>query len=128
LSKAYDLTDAIEERFFKAYFTEGALMSDPDILLRLAVEIGLPADKVKAVLASDDYTDAVQQDGRCARNLGATGVPFFLFNENSAVNGAQSPELLLQTLHNACNQLNVSQKSRGSSADGISCSPEGECD
>ena len=38
LAKKYNLTDEVEERFFKAYFTDGELISDHQTLIRLATE------------------------------------------------------------------------------------------
>lgn len=50
LAKKYKLDDAVEERFFKAYFTDGALMSDHEALTKLAVEIGLNKEEVEQII------------------------------------------------------------------------------
>jgi predicted DsbA family dithiol-disulfide isomerase len=98
LAKNYKLDDAIAERFFKAYFTEGALMSDHETLVRLAEEIGLHKDEVWSVLKSNLYADEVRKDGEEAQRIGATGVPFFVVNRKYAVSGAQNSDVFLQTL------------------------------
>ena len=45
------LQDAMKERLLHAYFTEGQLISDHETLVRLAVEVGLDEDEVRATLA-----------------------------------------------------------------------------
>src|SRR5262249_45255916 len=67
--------DAVKERFLRAYMTEGALMSDHETLVRLAVDAGLDADEVEGVLASDRFAREVRADERDAAELGIGGVP-----------------------------------------------------
>ena len=49
LAKTRGLGDAMEERLFKAYFSEGGNIADHDTLARLAVDTGLPALDADAV-------------------------------------------------------------------------------
>ena len=51
------LQDAMKERLLHAYFTEGQLISDHETLVRLAVEVGLDEDEVRATLAGDRFAD-----------------------------------------------------------------------
>ena len=48
LAAEHGLQDAMKERLMLAYFTEGQLVSDQDTLVRLAVEVGLDDDEVRA--------------------------------------------------------------------------------
>lgn len=98
LSKKHNLADKTEERLFQAYFTEGALISDPETLLRLASEAGLDPLEVRKVLESDLYADEVRADCNEADHLGATGVPFFVFNRRYAIAGAQPTEYFSRVL------------------------------
>ena len=47
LAEAHGLQDATKERLMRAYFTEGELVSDPETLVRLAVEVGIPEDDAR---------------------------------------------------------------------------------
>jgi protein disulfide-isomerase len=109
LAKKYNLTDELEERFFKAYFTEGELMSDHDTLIRLATEAGLPKEEVVQVLETDQYAQEVIKDGAEARRLGASGVPFFVMDRKYAVSGAQEPSVFKATLEKALEGWNYNQ-------------------
>ena len=51
--RPHGVQDAMKERLMRAYFTEGEPIGDPDTLARLALEVGLPEDDVRDVLAGD---------------------------------------------------------------------------
>ena len=90
----------LADRLFAGYFIEGHDLSDTEQLAALAVEAGLPAARVKAVIASDEYGDevrALEAEGRAA---GISGVPYFQIGE-IAVYGAQPVEVLLDALKQA---------------------------
>lgn len=84
-----------------AYFTEGVSIGDVDELQRLGEEIGLPADDVRRVLAGDEFTQDVRADEAAARQIGITGVPFFVLDERLAVSGAQPVETFERALTQA---------------------------
>lgn len=98
MAKTYNLDDAMEERLFKAYFTNGENIDDIDTLVNIGKEVGLPADAVEKMLQSQDFTDNVLMDDSYARELGIRAVPYFLFNEKLSVTGAQSPDIFLRAL------------------------------
>jgi predicted DsbA family dithiol-disulfide isomerase len=89
---------AVEERFQRAYFTEEALLSDPSTLLRLSRDAGLAESDVRRVLAGQAFTLQVRRDEERARELGATGVPFYLVDGTRPILGAQPVAVLVQAL------------------------------
>jgi predicted DsbA family dithiol-disulfide isomerase len=93
--------DALKERLLAAYFVEGAAIGEPDVLARLAVEIGLDEPAVRAVLEGDRYADDVRHDEEEARRLGITGVPFFVLDRAYGVSGAQPSEVIVAALQQA---------------------------
>jgi predicted DsbA family dithiol-disulfide isomerase len=103
LAKKRDLGGEMEERLFKAYFTDGELISDQNTLIKLAGEVGLDKDEVANMLEGENYIDAVERDIEEAARLGARGVPFFVMNGKYGVSGAQDPSVFLQTLDAAYN-------------------------
>jgi len=105
LAKKYNLTDELEERFFKAYFTDGELMSDRSTLIRLATEAGLPKEEVAQVLETNQYGTEVLKDAAEARNIGVRGVPFFVMDRKYVVSGAQDPGVFKATLQKALDEF-----------------------
>jgi protein disulfide-isomerase len=99
LAKTKGLGDAIEETFFKAYFTEGRDLNDKDTLMELCVGIGLNALDVKEVLEDkNQFANAVRSDISEAQQIGVRGVPFFVFDRKYAISGAQPIEHFEQTI------------------------------
>src|SRR5450755_1761150 len=99
LAKEKGLGNAAEEKLFHAYFTEGRDFGDHDTLISIGKEIGLSAEDIKSVLASEEYAEKVEQDIQEATEIGVQGVPFFVFDRKYAVSGAQPPEYFLQALN-----------------------------
>lgn len=79
-------------RLFKAYFTDGMLISDHEVLANLAEEVGLDRAEALAALVDGRFADEVDADIDQARQLGIRGVPFFVFDGRFAVSGAQPVE------------------------------------
>ena len=95
----------LAERFFRGFFTDGEAIGSRAVLERLAVGAGMPASAVAAVLSSDRYTEEVRADERRARELGATGVPFFVFDGRLAIAGAQATDVFATALEEAQSQV-----------------------
>lgn len=87
-----DTVARLNERLFKAYFVENAVLNDINVLASAAADVGMNSDEVKIMLVGDDYTDAVRADEREAESLRVAGVPFFLINGKIAIRGAISTE------------------------------------
>lgn len=129
LAKTYNLADEVEERFFKAYFTEGEIISDHATLIRLATEAGLPEDEVARVLETDLYSDEVRTDIAEARQLGVNGVPFFVMDRKYAVSGAQDSSVFTETLQKAFNEWKTNNAElMPEVTKGQTCTPEGLCE
>lgn len=101
LAAAQGRQAVLVEGLHRAYFTERKSVFDVEPLTEIAVEAGLDAASVRRVLAGTEYDEDVTADETLASDLGATGVPFFVFDRRYGVSGAQSSEVLLEALHRA---------------------------
>jgi protein disulfide-isomerase len=99
LASSQGLGDAMSERLFRAYFSEGELLSDHARLSELAVEVGVSG--VDALWESEALSDEVRADELAAQELGISGVPAFLMDSKFMVSGAQGTEQLLDVLRRA---------------------------
>lgn len=93
--------DALKERLLRAYLTEGQAIGEPDVLARLACEVGLDEREVADLLAGDRFAAEVRQDEALARELGISGVPFFVLAGRLGVSGAQPADVLVGALDRA---------------------------
>jgi predicted DsbA family dithiol-disulfide isomerase len=88
----------MKQRLMDLYFTEGADLSDRDVLAQAAADIGLDADEVRDALASDKDMAEVERDVQEAKDAGIQGVPLYIFGGRFAVSGAQAPEYLAEAI------------------------------
>ena len=85
----------------EAYFAHGRQVFDREVLTEVAGGAGLDAEATGDVLDGDGYADAVRQDEQLARELGISGVPFFVFDMALGVSGAQPAETFTTALNQA---------------------------
>jgi predicted DsbA family dithiol-disulfide isomerase len=126
LAAEYGCQDEMKERLMRAYFTEGALVSDPEALIALATEVGLDPDEVRATLASDRFADAVRADERDAQRLGISAVPTFIVDRALGASGAHPPAQLLELLRQGwANRAPQAVASAAGGESGEACGPDG---
>lgn len=88
-------------RLFEAYFENGKNVGDPQLLSKIATELGMNHDLVTELLASDRDVEAIGEQLGVAANMGITGVPCFIVENKYAVMGAQKPEALVDAFEKA---------------------------
>jgi predicted DsbA family dithiol-disulfide isomerase len=96
---------ALVQGLFRAYFAEGRLLSDLDVLKDVAGAAGLDEALTDKVLGGDLYAREVRLDEAAAQELGVTGVPYFLINGAWPIPGAQDVETLTIVLRRAWSRL-----------------------
>ncbi len=93
--------DAVAEILFRAYFIDGANLTDSAVLADYASQAGMDLDGTLQYLESGADADVIRSADIEARNAGVNGVPFFIFNKTIGMSGAQDPEVLLQAMQQA---------------------------
>jgi predicted DsbA family dithiol-disulfide isomerase len=101
LAAKHGVQGKLSERLHKAHFTDGENVADHETLVRLGAEVGLDADEVRQMLASDAHAGDVRADIQRGMAFGCQGVPYFVIDERYAVSGAQMPDVFLGALHRA---------------------------
>jgi len=112
--------DAMKERLFVAYMQEGQSVGDHDVLVALATDVGLDEERARAVLAANDYADDVRAEELAAREIGVTGVPFFVIGGQYAVPGAQPAAVLREAMERSLDLADVTVPE-----DASLCGPDG---
>ncbi|MDH2903645.1 MAG: DsbA family oxidoreductase [Actinomycetota bacterium] len=91
--------DAMIERLFRAYFSDGYLISDRETLSTIALEAGVV--ETDRMLASNEFVEVVRHDEHLASKIGITGVPAYIFDGHLFVSGAQGSDAMLDAMHTA---------------------------
>lgn len=93
-----DKADKVVNGLFKANFEEGRNVGDHAVLLDVAEKAGLDRRVTASLLASDADKVLVVEEIEAAQKMGVNGVPFFIFDQQYAVSGAQTPDVLAGAL------------------------------
>jgi predicted DsbA family dithiol-disulfide isomerase len=96
-----EVGNRVKELLLKAYFVEGRFIGSVDVLTEIAVEAGLDGDAARAYISDAAHRADIAQADAQARQMGVSGVPFFIFNQKVAVSGAQDPQTLLAAMQQA---------------------------
>jgi predicted DsbA family dithiol-disulfide isomerase len=94
------------ERILNAYFTEGQDITDVETLSKLAAEVGIDADQVRAFLTSTVGVEEVKALERQAASRNIRGVPSIKIGRETIV-GAQNVDVFFTALQTAVNELEV---------------------
>ncbi|AAS68780.1 polyketide synthase [Leptospira interrogans] len=95
-AKEYGKDSILSEIFFRKFFAEGKNLSDTNIILESLREAGIQEDDFYSIKENTILLQEVREEEQKGRELGVSGVPFFVFNEKYAVSGAQESNLFLQ--------------------------------
>jgi len=87
--RLWEVADAL----YSAYFAEGRDITDRAVLADVAAGAGVDAERVRTMLASQAYADAVASSQALADEIGVQGVPLAIFDGRFAVSGAQPLEV-----------------------------------
>ncbi|OAS18661.1 DsbA family oxidoreductase [Paenibacillus oryzisoli] len=92
----------LAEKLFYSYYTDAKLISDHDTLANIAESVGMNRDESMTVLHDPSkYANDVRSNEATAKQLGITGVPFFVIDRKYAISGAQPTEVFINALNQA---------------------------
>jgi predicted DsbA family dithiol-disulfide isomerase len=92
--RGFEFFSEVQDGFFAGTLNPFA----PDALAGAAESVGLDAQRVREILANDEYSERVRADRRGGLELGATGVPFVVLDRRVAAAGAQKVPVYGQLL------------------------------
>ncbi len=98
LAEPLGIQPALNEALLEAYFTNGENVADADVLVRLAGSVGLPAERVRRLLDSDEGLGEVREQLALAASHGITAVPTFVVDGRWSIPGAQDVDTFVRVL------------------------------
>jgi predicted DsbA family dithiol-disulfide isomerase len=88
--------DDYHTEIFRAFFERGEDIGDIDVLVALALELGMDGEALRQALKTGEFEQIVREDERAAKRLGVTGVPAFIANRRATLSGVRPVEHLRQ--------------------------------
>jgi len=88
----------LKKLLLAAYHGDGRNPGAHDVLAELAVEAGLPLERARAVLESNEFADNVRQAEKFWQDLGISGVPAVIVDRKHLISGGQPNSVFEQAL------------------------------
>ncbi|MES2518325.1 MAG: DsbA family oxidoreductase [Bacteroidota bacterium] len=99
----------VKESLMKAYFVDKIDLTKDSVLIEILEKNGWSADKTTQIIHSEIATDEVKEEMNYYRQLGVSGVPFFIFNQKYAISGAQPVEVFAEIIEKVAKELEVAK-------------------
>ena len=88
----------LKRALLRAYHGEGRNPGAADVLVELAVAVGLDASRARAIVEGDEFAAEVRERERHWRGRGISAVPTVVVDDSYVIEGAQPPEAFEQAL------------------------------
>jgi predicted DsbA family dithiol-disulfide isomerase len=110
------LQDEMVERLFALYFIEGGDLTDREVLVKAAEDVGLDTSLISELIDTDADAELVTKEVQLAREMGVNGVPCFIVANKYAVMGAEQPEVIARALEMALADQSAEDAAEGAGA------------
>jgi predicted DsbA family dithiol-disulfide isomerase len=89
---------ALKRELLAAYHGDGRNVSAHDVLVELAAQAGLPAERAREVLERGEFADEVRQSERFWQEVGIHSVPAVIVDRKHLISGGQPSTVFEQAL------------------------------
>jgi predicted DsbA family dithiol-disulfide isomerase len=110
----------VKEALMKAYFVDKVDLTSDENIVSIMANYGWDEAKTKEIIYSDIASDEVKEEMNYYRQLGVSGVPFFIFNQKYAISGAQPSDVFVEIIEKVAQELEVAN------VEGDVCDIDGE--
>ncbi len=98
---------AMKQRLMELYFRDGGDLTDTNVLVQAAADIGMDADSIRKRLSTDEDVELISAQAKDASDKGISGVPTFVFANKYAVSGAQDAASLARAIRQVAAEVNA---------------------
>jgi len=90
--------EELNERLFRAYFSEGRNIGDEQVLRQIGLESGLPSGSIERAWSDRVFEERLESQGRMAAAIGVTGIPTFVIGDIFVLEGVVPLEMLVHAV------------------------------
>ena len=106
-ARQFDKQTELKMALFGLYFTEAGNPGNAEALINVAAKVGLPADEIRKILATDLYAKEVRAEEAKYQAMGITMVPTFIINNKYKFTGGQPVDEFVMTLKKIIAEENI---------------------
>lgn len=115
------IQNQVANTLFDAYMVQPQDLTRLEVLQELMKGYGWPAEKTTALLSDPEKKLAVKKQIEQAQELGISGVPFFIINNQYGISGAQPEEVFIKALKSIEGVTQVQEHGAACDLDGNNC-------
>jgi predicted DsbA family dithiol-disulfide isomerase len=93
LARTKGVATELHHRLMRAFWAEDRDISDPDVLAEEGQAVGLDPEEVRRVATEKPYEDQIKASTQAVHEMGGSGVPAFVIDDQVLIPGAQPHEL-----------------------------------
>ena len=97
-------TEVLELLFYK-YFIEGEDIGNLDVLIKVSKDADIYDEHIEKYIISKEDNYSLLNEEKQAKNIGINSVPFFIFNKEFVVTGAQPTKNFIQIIDSLNNNV-----------------------
>src|ERR1700744_3752347 len=97
----------MKQRLMELYFRDGGDLTDVNVLVQAAADVGLDAEETRRRLATEEDVALISGQAQEASDKGISGVPTFVFAQKYAVSGAQPADQLARAIRQVSAEVNA---------------------
>jgi len=101
LARRNNVQTKIIFEIFLEYFTKGTDIGEKNNLIKIGTNHGIKEELLVNELDSTKNIEKINKMDKIGRQIGITGVPFYIFNEKIFISGAQSVKALEEAIEKA---------------------------
>jgi len=98
LARKHETENEVITDLFESYFNKAKDIGDEEILMSIAKKNNLDANEVQTYLNNEENVKKINKMDDVAKQMGITGVPFYIFNDQLSVSGTQPVEQLVEAI------------------------------
>ena len=103
LAREKNLEHEIITELFHLYFSKTKDIGDEIVLTSLGKKHGINEKEIQEYLSKETNIKKINDMDIAAKKMGITGVPFYVFNDQISLSGAQPVETLMQAIQKSLN-------------------------
>ncbi len=94
----------LKKELLASYFTLAVNMDDLNHLINAVERAGLPIDRARLILESDEFATEVRNQQKKYTELGITSVPSIIFDNKYLIQGAQAPDMFASAVRDCAQE------------------------
>ena len=109
-AEQFNKQTAVNESLIEAYFKQGLDISNTDVLLDIAEQLGMDRTSTQNALSSRQLAQALEKKIERQKAFKLRSIPAFILNEDTLVSGSNSVEFFEKTLSEFIGGLSLNKK------------------